>query len=253
MFERAFLGGSNQGGPIRRKGLARVFEIIFDNLTRFLVSSLLCFLCLVPEAAIVLRAISAGNALLLAAGGFAGGMLFGPAYGAMSDGMLYAVRGVSGDWWRKYRKAWKRDWKGNLIPGGIMGVLVALLVYEGILLGAAPDFLPVSVYVCTGLTFAAAIGVFTYFWPQRAFSDLNNRQIFKNSRLMILYHPMTALKTILAQLLYWGLLIVGFPYSAIAVPLLGFWFPQLVGLLIVYPQLNKDFKMEERLEEEGMA
>lgn len=253
MFERSFQGGSSQGGPIRRKGLGRVMEIILDNLARFLVSSLVCCLCLVPGAAAVLKAISSGSPFLLAGAGFVGGMLFGPAYGAMSDGMLYAVRGVPGNWWRKYLRAWKRDWKGNLIPGGVMGLLGALLAYEGIMLGAAPDFLPASVYVCTGVALAVAIAVFTYFWPQRAFSDLNNRQIFKNSRLMILFHPMTALKSTLLQLLYWGVLVVGFPYSAIALPLLGFWLPQLLGLLIVYPQLNQDFKMEERLEEEGMA
>lgn len=253
MFEKSFQGGSNQGGPIRRKGLPRVLEIILDNLTRFLVSSLLCILCLLPEIALVLWALSIGNPLLLAAGGFLGGMLFGPAWGAMSDGMLYALRGVSGSWWKKYRHAWKRDWKGNLVPGGIMGILIALAIYEGIIIGAAPDFLPLSVYACTGVTLAIAIAVFTYFWPQRAFSDLNNRQLFKNSRLMILYHPMTALKSTLIQLAYWAAIALLFPRSVIALPVFGFWLPQLMGLLVIYPQLNEDFKIEERLKEEGMA
>ena len=253
MFERSFLGGRNTGGPIKSKGLARVLEIILDNLTRLLVSSLLCLVCLIPWAAAVLWAVSRGGALELVGAGFAGGLLFGPAYGAMIDGMLYAVRDVPGDWWRTYCRAWKRDWKGNLIPGGITGVLAALAAYEGIMLGAQPDFLPMSVYVCTGLALAVALTVFTYFWPQRAFTDLNNRQIFKNSRLMIMMHPVTALKALLVELLYWAALIVAFPYSAIALPLLGLWFPALMALLIIYPQLNKDLKMEERLEEEGMV
>lgn len=253
MFERIFQGGSNSGGPVRHKGLRRVLEIILDNLSRFLLSSLLCFLSLVPGALAVLRALSGSSFLLLLAAGFAGGLLFGPAYGAMSDGMLYAVRGVPGNWWRKYRRTWRRDWRGNMIPGGIMGLFGALLAYEGILLGAAPDFLPVSVYVCTGIAVAVAMAISTYFWPQRVFSDLKNRQIFKNSRLMILMHPMTALKALLVQMLYWALLVIGFPYSAIALPLLGFWFPELLGLLVVYPQLNEDFKIEERLGGEDMA
>lgn len=252
MFERFFQNsGSGDGDPIQRRGLARGLEIILDNLTRLLVSSLLCLVCLIPWAAAVLWTVSRGGALELVGAGFTGGLLFGPAYGAMIDGMLYAVRDVPGSWWRTYRRAWKRDWKGNLIPGGITGVLAALAAYEGIMLGAQPDFLPVSVYVCTGLALAVTMTVFTYFWPQRAFTDLNNRQIFKNSRLMILMHPVTALKALLVELLYWAALIVAFPYSAIALPLLGLWFPALMALLIIYPQLNKDLKMEERLEEEG--
>lgn len=253
MFERTFQGGSSSGGPIRRKGVGRVLEIILDNLSRFLLSSLLCFLSLVPGALAVLWTLSGSSFLALLAAGFAGGLLFGPAYGAMSDGMLYAVRGIPGNWWRKYRRAWRRDWKGNLIPGGIMGLLGALLAYEGIVLWTEPSFLPTSLYVCTGVCAAVAIAVYTYFWPQRVFSDLKNRQIFKNSRLMILMHPMTALKALLVQLLYWAVLVIGFPYSVIALPLLGFWFPELLGLLVVYPQLNEDFKIEERLGGEDMA
>lgn len=254
MFERYFRNnGSGDGDPIQRRGLARVLEIILDNLTRLLVSSLLCLVCLIPWAAAVLWAVSRGGALELVGAGFAGGMLFGPAYGAMSDGMLYAVRDVPGDWWRTYCRAWKRDWKGNLIPGGITGVLGALAAYEGIMLGVQPDFLPVSVYVCTGLALAVAMTLFTYFWPQRAFTDLNNRQILKNSRLMIMMHPVTALKALLVELVYWAVLVVAFPYSAIALPLLGLWFPALMALLIIYPQLNEDLKMEERLEEEGLV
>lgn len=137
------------------------------------------------------------------------------------------------------------------ITGGLTGVLAALAAYEGIMLGVQPDFLPLSVYVCTALALAVALSIFTYFWPQRAFTDLKNRQIFRNSRLMILMHPVTALKALLVQLLYWVALIAGFPYSAIALPLLGLWFPALMALLIIYPQLNTDLKMEERLEEEG--
>lgn len=252
MFERFFRNmGSGDGDPIQRRGLARVLEIILDNLTRLLVSSLLCLVCLIPWAAAVLWAVSRGSAPELLAAGFVGGLLFGPAYGAMVDGMLYAVRDVPGDWWHTYCRAWRRDWRGNLIPGGLTGVLAALAAYEGIMLGVQADFLPLSVYVSTGLALAVALTIFTYFWPQRAFTDLNGWQLFRNSRLMILMHPVTALKALLIQLLYWAALIVAFPYSAIALPLLGLWFPALTGLLIIYPQLNEDLKMEQRLEEEG--
>lgn len=253
MFERSFLGGRNTGGPIKSKGLARVLEIILDNLSRFLISNLLCLLCLAPGGLVVLYALTGSSPLLLFGAGLLGGMLFGPAYGAMSDGMLYAVRGVPGNWWRKYRRAWARDWRGNLIPGAITGLLAALLVYEAFVLAMDASFLPPSIYVCTAVTVALLMGLFTYFWPQRAFSDLKIGQLFKNSRLMMMAHPSTALKAVGVQLLYWALIVVGFPYSAIALPVLGLWFPQLMGLLIIYPQLNEDFKIEERLGEEDLA
>ena len=252
MFEGLFRGGLNTGGPIRKKGLGRVLEIIMDNLTRFLVSSLICLVTLIPGTAAALYAIGTGNGLLLLAAGAVGGALFGPAYGAMSDGMLYALRGVPGNWWRKYCRAWQRDWKGNLVPGAVTGLLLVLLLYEGAVISADPGFLPTSMYVCSLLSAAVALAVFTYFWPQREFSDLKLGQLLHNSLLMLLARPVNSLKTALVQMLYWGLIVVGFPYSTIALPLLGLWFPQLMGLLVVYRQLNEDFQIEERLGEEGL-
>ena len=69
MFEGLFRGGLNTGGPIQKKGLGRVLEIIMDNLTRFLVSSLICLVTLIPGTAAALYAIGTGNGLLLLAAG----------------------------------------------------------------------------------------------------------------------------------------------------------------------------------------
>lgn len=250
MFEQFFSGGRNTGGPIKSRGLGRVLGIIMDNMTRFLLSNLICLACLAAGAAAVWYALSQNSAPLLLGAGFLGGMLLGPAYGAMSDGMLQAVRGVPGRWWYKYRRALKRDWKDCLLPGAFTGLLIALLAYEFVILGVDASLLPSSIYICTAITVAVALAVFTYFWPQRVFSDLKMGQIFRNCMLMIMAHPATALKTVLVQALYWGLVVAGFPYSVIALPILGLWFPQLMGLLVVYPQLNTDFKIEERLGEE---
>ncbi len=246
MFERSFLGGSNSGGPVRSKGVGKFLEIIMDNTARFLVSNLICLLCLLPGAAGVLWSLNRDNPALLLAAGLLGGVLFGPAYGAMSDGMLYAVRGLPGNWLKRYFHAWKRDWTDGLLPGGILGALAALLVYEFFIAVFGDGSLPVSIYVCTGITVAVASAVFTYYWPQRVFSDLKNRQIFRNCLLLLMAHPLLGLKAALIHMAYWGAMTLLVPYSALFLALFGFWLPALLGLLAVYPQLDKDFRIEER-------
>lgn len=253
MFERSFLGGSTSGGPIKSKGIGKFLEIILDNISRFLFSNFMCLLCMIPGTAGILWALNRDNPALLLGIGFVGGMLFGPAYGALNDGMLYAVRGVPGNWLKKYFHAWKRDWKEELLPGAILGALTALLVYELFVAVFGERALPVSIYVCTGLTVAIVSAIFTYYWPQRVFSDLKNRQIFRNCLLMLMAHPFVGLKAALIHVAYWSLMVVFIPYSGLFLLLFGSWLPNLLGLLAVYPRLNQDFKIEERLEEKGLS
>ena len=64
--------------------------------------------------------------------------------------------------------------------------------------------------------------------------------------MMLLAHPLVSVAATLVQAAYWGLLLWFFPFTAILIPLTGVWLPNLLGLMIVYNQLNQDFKIEER-------
>ena len=247
MFERSyqFLGGSTSGGPQRKKGLGRVWELIMDNTTRFLVSNLICILCALPCVLGFLYALSHNSLLMMLAAGFLGGMLFGPSYGAMCEGILRAVRDLPGQWWKCYLHAWKMSWKDSLIPGAALGCLVALMTVEYYLLDYGVE-LPEALFPCTLVAIVVLIAFFTYLWPQLVYTDLKLHQMLPNCLMMILAHPLVSLGAILAQLAYWGLLLGLFPATGILIPLTGAWLPNLLGLMIVYNQLNKEFQIEAR-------
>lgn len=247
LFERSyqFLGGSTSGGPRQKKGLGRVWELIMDNTARFLVSNLICLICMLPCALGIAYALSENSPILLALAGLVGGMLFGPSYAALSDGVLLAVRDLPGAWWRKYLRAWRVNWKDALVPGGILGCLVAVLTYEFCTI-KFEQRLPVSMYVCAIVAVVVLLAFFTYLWPQLVYADLKLHQMLNNCMMMLLAHPLVSVAATLVQAAYWGLLLWFFPFTAILIPLTGVWLPNLLGLMIVYNQLNRDFKIEER-------
>lgn len=247
MFERSyqFLGGSTSGGPQRKKGLGRVWELIMDNTLRFLVSNLICILCALPCVLGILYALSYNSLLLMLGAGLVGGMLFGPSYGALSEGVLRAVRDLPGQWWKSYLRAWKMSWKDSLIPGAALGCLVALMTTEYYLLDYGVE-LPEAIFPCTMVAIVVLVAFFTYLWPQLVYTDLKLRQMLPNCLMMILAHPLVSLGAILVQLAYWGLLLGLFPATGILIPLTGAWLPNLLGLMIVYRQLDKEFQIEAR-------
>ncbi len=241
------MGGTVSGPVIKTKGLSRTWELCMDNLARFLVSNLLCLLSLIPGAlGMSIGVMDGGQPIWLLLSGIVGGALSGTCYGAMMDGILNAMRDSSGGWWKRYRFVWKRDWKDNLLPGALEGTLIALVLHVLCRLGNGLA-LPPAMLASTVFAAVVAAAIFTYLWPQRVFLDLRIAAIIYNSLLMILRHPVRTLLAVLVQALYWGVLLFLFPYSTMLLIILGLWFPALVSTQILYQQLNRDLKMEERL------
>lgn len=241
--------GGTTSGPQQPKarGLTRLWEIFLDNLGRFAVTNLLCVLSALPGAVgMSLGVMEGGQPIWLLLSGILGGALYGTCYGAMMDGILHALRDSTSGWWRQYCHAWRRDWKDNLLPGAIMGTLIALVIHVLNQLQNGQT-LPPAMLFSTIFAAVAALALFTYLWPQRVFLDLGIVPLFRNSLLMILYHPIKSVLSVLVQAVYWGLLIFMIPYSTMLLLVLGVWFPALVGTMIVYQPLNHDLKIEERL------
>ena len=57
-------------------------------------------------------------------------------------------------------------------------------------------------------------------------------------------------RTLAAALLlavYWGLTLLYLPFTIITLLAFGFWLPVVIALMILYPGLDKVFKLEETL------
>lgn len=96
-----------------------------------------------------------------------------------------------------------------------------------------------GIFVCTGF--------FSWLLAQVPLVDLPLPQLAKNAGLMFFgFFPRTLAAALLLAV-YWGLTLLYLPFTIITLLAFGFWLPVVIALMILYPGLDKVFKLEETL------
>lgn len=246
------LFGYNRPGPgvrpdePRKKGAARWFEILGRDLGSFFKAGLLALLGFLPFMLLLSLAIASHAVIFVIAAGVVGGALAMPQIVGMADTLLRSLRDEPGFWWVTYRRAWKRNWKGCLVPGMVCGLVIAGQLFT--LFHLRPDndnLLMLVVMLILGM--ALSVGLTFYIVPQLALLDLPFLQILKNSVLLFLgYLPRTA-GAVAVQVVYWGAYLLFYPLTTLVLPFTNFWLPMSLTLLILYIPLDKSFHIEETI------
>jgi len=164
----------------------------------------------------------------------------------MIDTVLRALRDEPGYWWNTYKRAWKQNWRQSLVPGALLGLFVgswAWMLRAQAESGNTSTALWVAsfagIFVCTGF--------FTWLLAQVPLVDLPLAQIAKNAGLMFFgFFPRTAAAALVLAL-YWGATLLYLPATILTILAFGFWLPVTIALMIVYPGLEKVFKLEETI------
>jgi hypothetical protein len=159
---------------------------------------------------------------------------------------LRALRDEPGYWWNTYKRAWKQNWRQSLVPGALLGLFVgswAWMLRAQAESGNTSTALWVAsfagIFVCTGF--------FTWLLAQVPLVDLPLAQIAKNAGLMFFgFFPRTAAAALVLAL-YWGATLLYLPATILTILAFGFWLPVTIALMIVYPGLEKVFKLEETI------
>ena len=133
----------------------------------------------------------------------------------------------------------------GFVPGALLGLFVgswAWMLRAQAESGNTSTALWVAsfagIFVCTGF--------FTWLLAQVPLVDLPLAQIAKNAGLMFFgFFPRTAAALVLA--LYWGATLLYLPATILTILAFGFWLPVTIALMIVYPGLEKVFKLEETI------
>ena len=246
------LFGYNRPGPgvrpdePRKKGAARWFEILGRDLGSFFKAGLLALLGFLPFMLLLSLAIASHAVIFVIAAGVVGGALAMPQIVGMADTLLRSLRDEPGFWWVTYRRAWKRNWKGCLVPGMVCGLVIAGQLFT--LFHLRPDndnLLMLVVMLILGM--ALSVGLTFYIVPQLALLDLPFLQILKNSVLLFLgYLPRTA-GAVAVQVVYWGAYLLFYPLTTLVLPFTNFWLPMSLTLMILYIPLDKSFHIEETI------
>ena len=134
MFEQNFMPEGAEINPDtpRKKGLARLFEILSRDLDGIFLSGALAMLVCVPAAILAGIALWLGSLPLCLLAAVAAGWLVGPALTGLYDTILRALRDEPGFWWHTYKRAWKQNFRSSLVPGIVFTVLWALLACSAI-------------------------------------------------------------------------------------------------------------------------
>ena len=230
----------------RKKGAARWFEILGRDLGSFFKAGLLALLGFLPFMLLLSLAIASHAVIFVIAAGVVGGALAMPQIVGMADTLLRSLRDEPGFWWVAYRRAWKRNWKGCLVPGMVCGLVIAGQLFT--LFHLRPDndnLLMLVVMLILGM--ALSVGLTFYIVPQLALLDLPFLQLLKNSVLLFLgYLPRTA-GAVAVQVVYWGAYLLFYPLTTLVLPFTNFWLPMSLSLLILYIPLDKSFHIEETI------
>ena len=229
-----------------KTGLARLWKILRRDFWRFLAAGLLALAGALPFAVGVGLSIAAHDLRSAMLFGAVSGLIAGPELCGMADTVLRSLRNEPNFWWDTYRWAWKRSVREALLPGAAGGLFFGAELF--LLFHAETLALGVGTQLTMLLGVLLVLGFFSYIWPQLALMELPFGTVLKNAALLFLGQLPRSIAALAVQAAYWALMLV---YLDTALPVLlvtNFWTPFLLTLFLVYPGIEKGFRIETRMD-----
>lgn len=232
----------------RKKGLARLVEILSRDLDGIFLSGSLALLACAPAAVLVGIAIWMGSLPLCLLAACCTGWLVGPALTDLYDTILRAMRDEPGFWWHTYKRVWKQSFKSSLLPGTVFTMLWALVGYAAFALPQMTD-VSASFALILLLDVVLLLTLGSYFWMQNAlFESSVSKKLSNCIRIFLGFLPQTALSVVF-QLGYWLLMAFLIPRCAFVFLLTGLWVPNLLAMMAVYAPIEKSLHLETLIRE----
>ena len=231
----------------RKKGFARLFEILGRDFWSFFKAGFLAFLGSIPFILGTAVAVISHAVLFVVIVGVVGGMIASPQIVGMADTVLRSLRDEPGFWWETYKRSWKRNFKVSLVPGAICGLVFAVQIFT--LFHLVSLGVTTSTMIMAIVSVVLSLGLTSYIFPQVALVDLPFSSIFKNAALLFLGYLPRSAGALAVNLVYWGFIVLFFPATFYLLPFTNFWLPMVPSLLIVYKPLEKSFNIEETIKQ----
>lgn len=236
--------GVNPDEP-RKKGAARLWEVLSREFSGFWAAGLLATVCFVPAAVCIYLAVATRALVFVLVGGVLGA-LGGPCLAGLYDTAMRGLRDEPGYWWHRYRKAVRRNAKASLVPAAVTTLLVGLEIFSaGLLLGS--EALSPFMLLCILLSSVVLLAVSNLYWCQLVLMEMPGLAMLRNSVLLFFAKLPRALGAALWLLAYWFAAWLFVPLSLVVYLLTSAWLPALLAALTVYAPLNETFKIEETL------
>lgn len=228
----------------RQTGFARYKQLMSFYAFHWLKLNLIAFAGFLPLAAGIWFSIMTSSVLVLIPLSFLGGMIFGPFLAGLVDAIMRGLRDAPGNWWTNYKKSWRQDWWGSLVPGGLLGLFVGLIAFMIYIISVSRAATPLSTWLMLAVSAAAVIWFNTLWWPQLVLFSQSAVIRLRNAILFTIKHSLRVLAAIVIQLVWAALLILLAPWTLTVLPFLGFWFPIFLAQYRIYADLDADLSIE---------
>lgn len=239
--------GVDPGSP-RKKGLARLWEMLSRDFGSLLGANLICFAAFLPAALVTSLGLVYENFWISLIGGLAGGALAGPFYVALADTVLRTLQDDPTGWFGRWRHTLGRCWRPAALTGLVLGGLIAVFLFVGSFLAAVMrqgELPALPVWLVLGVDFFL-LSVFSVTLP---FQIPLGKQGFlprlKEGAMLLLHSPARVAGAAAFQLLWWALVLALFPTSVLFAIPIGFWPAALVTGHILYAALEQRFDIPE--------
>lgn len=243
LFSYDFYGNGHDAPP--KSGPARLWALFINNIGGLLGGGFLATLSSVIYAVGMILGIDSHGLIIALIAGPLGGMLALPQLCGLTDTVLRALRNESGPWWQTYRRAWKRNVKGCLLPGALGGLLFGFQLF--IFAHFERLDLDLLLLITMALGVAVSTAIATWLLPQLALLELPLGRMALNAILLCVRYPLRTLGVTLLQLAYWLFIVIGFPHTLVLFFLLNFWLSALTVTTILYDPLDEVFHIEDEL------
>lgn len=233
----------------RKKGVARLWELLERDFSRFFRAGFLALLGCVPFFVGIAFSLTSHVLLFAPVCGLIGGAIAGPGLCGLADTVLRSLRDEPGFWWHTYKRAWKRNAKEALLPGAVGGLLLGTQVFLLFHAGALGLDLATGAALMAGILLV--LGLSLYVWPLAALMELPFLQMLKNAALLFLGQLPRSLAALAIVGIYWGLILRFFFFAVSLLPFTNFWLPVVPALFLVYPAMDRNFDIEKKIRELG--
>ena len=228
----------------RQVGFARYKQLMSFYAFNWLRINLLTTAGALPLAAGILYALLTSSVVVLLPLSFLGGMIFGPFLAGLVDSIMRGLRDAPNNWWKNYKKSWKQNWRGSLLPGGMLGLFTGLFAFMVYIMSVARTAPSLGTWVMLLVSVAVVIWFNTLYWPQLVLFSQSFVNRLRNALLFTIKHSLRVLAAVAIQLVWLALMILLAPWTLVAVPFLGFWFPIFLAQYRIYADLNRDLRIE---------
>ena len=230
----------------RRTGFDRYRQLLSFYTLRWMKVNLMTILGVIPLAVAIVISLMFSSIVILIPSSIVGGMIFGPFLAAMFDSIMRGLRDAPGEWWEHYKKSWKQNLVGSLLPGAVFGLLTGMFIFMIRVMWVAqvaPSFGTIALFLFSFMLFLI---ITTLYWPQLVLFKQGIGYRLRNIILFTAKHFWRVFGVALLELLYIGIYVLFAPWTLALVPFIGFWCILFLSELILYKDFNEDFKVEEQ-------